>query len=202
MNQVKNFFGKVPESIEDFILASQIVQAESDKFMVEFYRQQKWRTGGIILWNMVDSWPQVRSNAVVDYYAEKKLAFHYLKRVHVPLCVILKEPHEGKLEVAIANDSLTPGIGSLHIVNVDTKAAWDFQYAVDSNGLSVAGFIPEPKENTLFTISWSDSLKNCSGVNHYLFGKPSFDFEKYRRDWLPAIAGLDSSFDAAKAGKS
>ena len=62
---------------------------------------------GILWWNVIDGWPQF-SDAIVDYYFGKKLAYHYIRRVQRPVCVIVGEPGPGKyLPVVVCND--TPG---------------------------------------------------------------------------------------------
>ncbi|MGI6459653.1 MAG: glycoside hydrolase family 2 protein [Candidatus Hydrogenedentales bacterium] len=77
-----------PSTLEAFVLASQIVQAEAKKYFIESTRQRKWRTSGILWWNLLDGWPQF-SDAVVDYYFGKKLAYWYIRRVQPPVCVML-----------------------------------------------------------------------------------------------------------------
>jgi len=67
-----------------------VVQAEALKFFVESTRLRKWYTSGILWWNLLDGWPQF-SDAVVDYYFAKKLAYHYLWRAQRPLLLCLSE---------------------------------------------------------------------------------------------------------------
>ncbi|MDR1174162.1 MAG: hypothetical protein LBK83_01660, partial [Treponema sp.] len=76
--QIKELFGVIPERLEDFVLASQVSQAEAKKFFVELFRTQSHRSG-IMWWNLIDGWPQF-SDAVVDYYYNKKLAYYYLRQ--------------------------------------------------------------------------------------------------------------------------
>lgn len=66
-DQIKELFGFIPENLEDFVLTSQISQAEAKKFFIEMFRIKKWRRTGIIWWNVIDCWPQF-SDAIVDYY--------------------------------------------------------------------------------------------------------------------------------------
>ena len=100
-NQVRELFGEVPDSLETFALASQIVQAEAKKFFVESTRLRKWRTSGVVWWNVIDGWPQF-SDAVVDTYFGKKLAYHYLWRIQRPVCVIVGEPGPDKYLPVVA----------------------------------------------------------------------------------------------------
>ena len=41
----------------------------------------------------MDGWPQV-SDAIVDWYYTKKLAYHYIKRSQTPVCLMFDEPDE------------------------------------------------------------------------------------------------------------
>jgi beta-mannosidase len=75
-NQIREMFGTVPDNLEDYAFASQCVQAEAKKYFIELFRTMKWRRTGILWWNLIDGWPQF-SDAVVDYYFEKKLAFDF-----------------------------------------------------------------------------------------------------------------------------
>jgi beta-mannosidase len=84
-NQIREMFGTVPDNLEDYAFASQCVQAEAKKFFIELFRTQKWRRTGILWWNLIDGWPQF-SDAVVDYYFGKKLAFDYIKRASNRCC--------------------------------------------------------------------------------------------------------------------
>ena len=63
---MSKLFGAVPDDLETFALASQITQAEAKKFFIESTRLRKWRTSGILWWNVIDGWPQF-SDAIVDY---------------------------------------------------------------------------------------------------------------------------------------
>ncbi len=90
-DQVSTLFGAtVPCTLADFAKASQISQAEADKYFIERFRIAKWQKTGILWWNLADCWPQI-SDAVVDYYFTKKLAYHYIKRSQRPLCMIADE---------------------------------------------------------------------------------------------------------------
>ena len=102
-------FGAVPQGLDDFILASQISQAEADKFFIERFRAAKWRRTGIIWWNLRDGWPII-SDAVVDYYNRPKLAYRYIKRVvPVDMCAMCGEPAAGRDPLVVVNDTLAAG---------------------------------------------------------------------------------------------
>lgn len=103
MDQVRTLFGELPETLDRFAKASQISQAEAFKYFIERFRMTKWRRTGIIWWNVIDGWPQI-SDAVVDWYRCKKLAYHYIRRSQDPLCLMLGEPENGKQTVYAVSD--------------------------------------------------------------------------------------------------
>ncbi len=198
-DQLLEVFGAIPEDLDTFALASQIVQAEAKKFFVELFRQRKWRTSGVLWWNMIDGWPQF-SDAVVDYYFGRKLAYHYLKRVHAPVCVIVGEPESWYSRVTGCNDSREPARGRFRIWDADSgQTALEGVLDLPANANAALGQIRAPRGvQKLFLIEWeADGIR---GVNHYLLGTPPFDLDRYRR-WLPALAALDGSFDAARVGQ-
>lgn len=93
-NQVATLFTNEIDNINDFIMASQISQAEAMKFFIERMRKDYSRNGGIIWWNIMDGWPQV-SDAVADYYFGKKLAYDYIKRSQLDTLFMLNEDKDG-----------------------------------------------------------------------------------------------------------
>ncbi len=79
-NQAKALFGACPTDLDEFIFVSQVVQAEAMKYFVELWRSAKFRRTGIIWWNLRDGWP-ILSDAIVDFYNSRKLAYFYIRRV-------------------------------------------------------------------------------------------------------------------------
>ena len=198
-NQIRELFGEVPDDMEDFVLASQISQAEAKKFFIEYARQKKWKRTGIIWWNAMDGWPQF-SDAVIDYYFNKKLACYYIKRSQQPVTILMKEPDNWACELMIANDSDQSAQGSYEVIDADTDeiiAQGEF-------------FSPANENRTVERIPVSNGVQklyllklHINGktiVNHYMHGHSPFNFKKYKQQ-LKKIADLDGSFDADKIGK-
>lgn len=198
-NQIKELFGSVPESIEDFILASQISQAEAKKFFIETARLKKWRKTGVIWWNMIDGWPQF-SDAVVDYYYSKKLAFHYIQRSQVPVCIMIDEPENWHVRVAAGNDSRESAAGTYRIWDGDTnETLMEGSFTVEANGTAELGKIPiSHAKQQLFLIQWHFNGRTYG--NHYLHGFPAFSLEAYK-GWLPQIAAISNEFQADAIGR-
>ncbi len=179
-NQVETLFGKGTEATADlasFSLASQISQAEAKKYFIERFRISKWRRTGIIWWNLIDGWPQI-SDAIVDYYLDKKLAYSYIKRSQKPFCLMFDEPADGRLDLYAVNDTretkdftYTVKSDADHVLLIGTS-----RIAPDSN-VPIAS-IPAPAQKRWYLIQWNDGHED--GLNHYFANIRDIDFGYYK----------------------
>jgi beta-mannosidase len=190
LNQVRVLFGTVPETLEDFVFASQASQAEGMKFFVERFRHGKenWRRSGIVWWNLMDGWPQL-SDSVVDYYFRKKLAFHFIRRAQQDVCIMLREPAGDHQEIVAVNDLRRPVTLDYTIVDIsDGREAATGRVALAANTAVTVGALSHVTvRQTLFHLSWSSEAG--PGCNHYLAGPAPFDLTQYRK-WLRAAGCL------------
>lgn len=188
--QVAQLFGEVPTDMEDYILASQISQAEAKKFFVEHMRAKMSRNGGVIWWNLVDGWPQM-SDAIVDYYYSKKLAYDYIKRSQRGFMIMLDEMNNWKQNVITANSTLEPIKGHVKITDIDSgKVYFEKDFTAGANCNTNLGSIPLMySDKGMFLIEWE--LENGEKhFNTYLYGTPGFDLQKYK-GWLKKINSLE-----------
>ena len=193
-NQVNELFGMIPEDLETFALASQVTQAEAKKFFIESTRLRKWSTSGILWWNLIDGWPQF-SDAVVDYYFAKKLAYEYIRRVQQGVCVIIGEAGTGKyLPVVVSNDSRAEARISFLVWEADSgETILQDTFKIPANQNWQAGKIRTyASQQCLYLIEWEHNGEKFG--NHYLAGTPPFSLRGYI-NWLSAIAGLPRAFD-------
>lgn len=184
-NQIRQLFGAVPDNLDDFALASQISQAEAKKFFIERMRIQKPYTSGIIWWNLLDGWPQM-SDAVVDYYFEKKLAYDYIKHSQAPFCIMLDEMVDWGHAIVAVNDTLERKEGRFQIVDIETEEMLEQgAFTLAPNGVKTLGKLHLfYSEQRMLLISWE--TEQGRGVNHYLCGMPAFDFARYQK-WLERL---------------
>lgn len=191
ISQVERLFGVAYDDLNDFAKQSQISQAEALKYFIEHFRIQKWNKTGLLWWNLVDGWPQI-SDAVVDWYGCKKLAYSYIKRSQSPLCVMCDEPKDGKIDVCIANDTQSDKLVKYSIKNVvDGRIVAQNERLVKSNGLTVAETINEQK-GAFYFIEWQSD--NLTGVNHFAsFIENKFDYATYIQN-LKKV-GFDKYFE-------
>jgi beta-mannosidase len=198
-NQVQELFGTVPADIENFILASQVSQAEAMKFLVEMTRLRKWRSTGLVWWNVMDGWPQI-SDAIVDYFLNKKLAYYYIRRVQEPICVMVDEPKNWHCRVVVGDDSREDASGHYRVWDADSgETLLEGDYAVKANENLEVGQIPVfHSGKRLFLIEWTANGKKYA--NHYLQGMPPYSLSQYKV-WLTKIAALEEGFDPMSIGK-
>lgn len=178
-NQVTTLFGNtVPYTLEDFCKASQISQAEADKYYIERFRVSKWRRTGILWWNIMDGWPQF-SDAVVDYYFVKKLAYHYIKRSQNPVCMIFDEPVNNKLLLYAVNEFHTDMPLSYTVKDMTSNKTVSQGEAVAKAAAStLACKLPvENGEKHFYFIEWT--LNGQKYSNHYMTNIIDIDYKEY-----------------------
>ncbi len=194
--QIRALFGEAPEALYPYALASQIVQAEAKKFFIERFRAEKGRRTGLLWWNLLDGWPQC-SDAVVDYYFARKLAFDYITRAQQPLALLLREPEAGMRQLVAANDTRRDLPVTYRVSDLDTGAALIAGTAtIPADSLLPLAAFPADDAHRFYLIDWHSPLG--PGRNHYLAGLPPFEFARYR-GWLEKVGWLPAWWQEASS---
>lgn len=178
--QIFELWGFNPEDLETFSIASQISQAEAFKFFVELFRSKKWRRTGIIWWNLIDGWPQF-SDAVVDYYYDKKLAYHFIKRSQQPLCLMFTEPDNWFIQLVASNDTLDSIDFSYTVKDLanESEIVLESCTSIASNSAAnINKLAYSMGVKHFYLIEWE--YNGIKGSNHYLAGMPPFRLEEYQ----------------------
>lgn len=177
VKQVGNLFTQTKQDLDGFTRQSQISQAEALKYFIERFRSLSPKTRGILWWNIIDGWPQI-SDAIVDWYGTKKLAYHYVKRAQQPFTMIVTEPEDGVSKLIATNllrQTLSVDYTVKDVANDVLVCAGNFQINPDEN--ITLEKIPVIDHGFLL-IEWNVGL--FSGVNHYAFSlDDKWDYEKY-----------------------
>ena len=176
-NQIKIMFGDVPTDLDDFILASQIVQAEAMKTFVELFRSQKFtKKNGLIWWNVRDGWPQI-SDAVVDYYGGKKRAYYAIRNSQYDQLVMVRDDHK----VVAINDTLRPVEGNVKVMDRKSGSVLlKKPYSVPRNSAAEIGSVELSGQGVLDIAYEQGGEKH---TNWFLYGEPPFDFKKVK-EWM------------------
>ena len=177
-NQINVLFGFEPKSLEEFALASQLSEAEADKFFIERFRWGKWRRTGLIWWNLIDGWPQF-SDSVVDYYYVKKAAYNFIKRSQQPICLMFTEAENGVHKLVAANEFLSEKEISYKVTDItEQKAVCEGSIKLTPNGLDIIDKIPfDNKKNHFYFIEWE--IDGNIFKNHYMSGTVPYDYKTY-----------------------
>lgn len=183
-HQISVLFNTVPESLDGFVSASQISQAEALKFFIERFRIGKGRRTGILWWNLRDGWPQI-SDGIVDYYGSAKAAYQVIRRVQQNVCVMLDEAMDKRHEAVVVNDTFSP-VKLSAAISLDGAKRLTGEFTVPANGRLSLGHVPQTETPVFYLIEWI--IGNETFRNHYLAGPRPFDLEQccrwYNREGL------------------
>ena len=156
----------------------------------------------MLWWNVIDGWPQF-SDAIVDYYFGNKLAYHYHPARPAAGGVIVGEPGAGQIPAgdhlqrhAAGRRRALPSLGCRQ----RTKPLLQATFRVPANQNWQVGRIRTyASDQRLYLIEWETDGQRFG--SHYLAGTPPFGLDRYQSAWLPAIARLESPFDAGQVAR-
>lgn len=177
-DQVVTLFGKAEVDFSDFLRQSQISQAEAKKYFIEKFRIGKGKRTGIIWWNLLDGWPQI-SDAVVDYYYNRKLAYHYIKRSQQPVCLMFDEPENGEIRLVAVNDLPADQKISYSVRRFsDDEIVLSGEAVIGADSAqSVASLKIAENEKEFYDIQWTIGKEIC--YNHYMTNILDIDYQAY-----------------------
>ncbi len=147
-------FSPLSSDLETLVKQSQYTQAEAYKTWIEHARLSD--INGILIWNLLDGWPQV-SEAMVDYYFTKKPSFDFVKNAMRAVNVIIKEESRGALKIFVANASRNNASVS---------------YEISCNGKAIANDRIEvlPDENKLVSMMYTNGESNFYKIDFWING--------------------------------
>jgi len=180
INQVTLLFGEVPDDLDDFIFASQSVQAEAMKYFIEMFRGRKFEPNtGMLWWNIRDGWPLI-SDAIVDFYNTPKMAYYFIRNAQKDVCVMMNDAKDGAYPLVVANDTREPASGKVTVKDVRSgRTVYKGSYEVEANGRSLVASIPEMQGQGILMISY-EGRNGEKLQNHYLYGKAPFNLKEYK----------------------
>jgi beta-mannosidase len=183
VNQVRALFGTAPDSLDEFVHASQACQAEALKFFIEFFRAGKWRRTGILWWNLIDGWPQI-SDALVDYYFRRKLAYETVKRVQAPLHLLLREQASGGHDLVAVNDNRADVAVEYRVTDLESGRTLAEGGAIaEGDAVTSLARVAARDAQAMYLLDWTSAAG--PGRSHYLAGRPPFELATYRA-WMAA----------------
>lgn len=178
VKQVRNFFDKEADNLYDFAKQSQISQAEAKKYFIEKFRVGKPHRSGIIWWNLLDGWPQV-SDAVIDWYGCKKLAFKFIQRSQQQLCLMFDEPEGGRMRLMAVQDGGAERKISYTVRNVMTdEVLIEGKATVAPESSACIATLEAIDELCFLLIEWTAD-DGRTGKNHFTTKTAHTSYEEY-----------------------
>ena len=180
INQVRLLFGEVPSKLDDFIFASQSVQAEAMTYFIEMWRGKKFDDKtGIVWWNLRDGWPVI-SDAIVDYYNSKKMAYYFIKNVQQDVCVLINDAEGGNYPLIGTNDTRNVQSGNVTVTDASSgRKIYESTFRIPANQKVRIASLPEESGQGIYLIQYQ--IGNQKFMNHYLYGKAPFNLKEYKR---------------------
>jgi hypothetical protein len=145
--------------------------------LCERFRLSKWRRTGIIWWNLIDGWPQF-SDAVVDYYGVKKLAYSYIKRSQEPVCMMFDEPKDNMLPLILCSEGVASEV-KYKVTNLtESKTVAEGTATADADASVRVELIPiKEGEKNFYLIEWE--ISGVCYTNHYVTNVRDLDYKEY-----------------------
>lgn len=105
--RVREFVHPEPRklSLEDYVRATQMFQAEGLAFGIECWRRGKFDCAGSLYWMFNDCWPATTGWTTFDYYLARKASYYAVKRAYAPVMISLAQ-RDGQVECWAVNDTL------------------------------------------------------------------------------------------------
>ncbi len=103
---------RYPESFEELIYSSQLMQAEYIRSSVEHMRRERGRCMGSVYWQLNDTNPVI-SWSSIDYCGRWKGLHHFAKRFHAPVLLSVDERDAAHPRFNLSNETLQDVSGTI-----------------------------------------------------------------------------------------
>ncbi len=176
----RKLFGNIKE-LETLVTASQWMQGEGGRFLVEEVRRRTPRSCGVIWWGVNEPWPGLAGNALIDWYGRPKIGWSMISNSFKPSILSLRYPHcvlrRFKPELWLSHDGpeVFSGRYEVTVMNLRTRekdsyegraAAEPFQSVMLKTPTSVR---MTPGTRLHVSCRLTDSHGTLVHENHYLF---------------------------------
>jgi beta-mannosidase len=116
----------LPETLEQYVDFTQLVQAAGLKFGIEHYRRRKPHCSGALLWQFNDCWPGI-SWSLIDHDGVKKPSWHAVARAYAPIMASFTILQDGAVALWLVNDTLEPAVveATVTLAGLDGTFFWE-----------------------------------------------------------------------------
>lgn len=150
------------------------------KYFIEMWRGKKFDDKtGIVWWNLRDGWPVI-SDAIVDYYNSKKMAYYFIKNVQQDVCVLINDAEGGNYPLIGTNDTRNVQSGNVTVTDTSSgRKIYESTFRIPANQKVRIASLPEESGQGIYLIQYQ--IGNQKFMNHYLYGKAPFNLKEYKR---------------------
>ncbi len=115
---------KTPETFQDYIYVSQLLQRDGMKTAIEAHRKNKPLCMGTLFWQLNDCWPGISWSAE-DYDGAQKAMFYELKRLYKTHLVVVTNT-SNQIQLTVITDSLNAFNATLQLSlkNFNSEVIW------------------------------------------------------------------------------
>ncbi len=202
LDKVENHFGKMI-SLEDYIFASQFLQAEGYRYGIESNRRRAFENSGTILWQANEPSPNASCTNVIDYFNQPKLAYYAIKKAFAPVVpsarydkMCYEKGEEIKVEFFITSEVVCVGSYEIYIVKDSAERIYEKkgEINVDNATLSLEkkNWTNDAKRGYEIVFSVNDVYVN----KYYMLSKDEngicdLEFVKTKNPFRENLSGTD-----------
>jgi beta-galactosidase/beta-glucuronidase len=180
-NAIRTLYGK-PESVEDYALKAQFVNANSYRAMFEAANHRMWDiTSGVMLWKLNDCWPSVLWQ-LYDWYLCQNASYYYSQKAMEPVHIQMNANSHNISVINTRHIKLDSLVYNADVVDFNMKKAWSGTGKINMGADMYKEILSIPKGLNLTPVYFVHlSLRSNRGIvlseNTYWLssaGKPDF----------------------------
>lgn len=189
----EGFFGKM-DSLEDYIYASQYLQAEGLRYIIESDRRRAYHNSGCLVWQLNEPNPNTSCTSVIDFYLNPKQAYYAVQKAYQPVLGCVKYEklkysigEEIPLEFYLINETDKERELKIKIIADDYNTIFEETYdCLSLNG--IAGKVCELKLKNSYNYGIRIDMESGEYKNSVLLlsekeGKCSLEYVKRQDLW-------------------
>ena len=127
--------------LEKTVVSTQACQGELLREAIEHWRRRKFKTSGVLVWQLNDCWPAT-SWSLIDYWHNPKAAYYAVRRAFAPVLLSLVH-QEHHIHIWLVNDTPKPVTGTIRLALLDFDGtplhSKDVAASVSANSSTVVG---------------------------------------------------------------
>ncbi len=169
---IRRLYGE-PQTLEDYVLKAQLVNAENYRAIFEAANQNQKNISGVVLWKTNSAWPSVMWQ-IYDYYLLPNAAFYFVRRAGEPVHPQLDRRDR---TIWVVNNLLQPARNlrlTADLYDLKGQRIWGKQEVVEVEGRSSLKMWPLELRQTSFLVLRLLGNRRDSKANPYFESEEQF----------------------------